>query len=97
MSGLEFSPSYVPDVTSYDYDAPLTESGQYTAKYNATREMIAAYDPLYATLRLAITLHKSYLMTLSVYFKAPGATRESQANSLFGCNIIGVYPVLEHY
>jgi len=49
-SGLEFSPSYVPDVTSYDYDAPLTESGQYTAKYNATREMIAAYDPLYETL-----------------------------------------------
>ena len=39
-------------MTSYDYDAPLTESGQYTAKYNATREMIAAYDPLYETLRL---------------------------------------------
>ena len=35
IEGLEFSPSYVPDVTSYDYDAPLTESGQYTAKYNA--------------------------------------------------------------
>ena len=51
FKGLEFSPSYVPDVTSYDYDAPLTECGQYTAKYNATREMIAAYDPLYDTLR----------------------------------------------
>lgn len=51
LEGLEFSPSYVPDVTSYDYDAPLTECGQYTAKYNATREMIAAYDPLYDTLR----------------------------------------------
>ena len=51
FKGLEFSPSYVPDVTSYDYDAPLTESGQYTAKYNATREMIAAYDPLYDSLR----------------------------------------------
>ena len=36
-NGLEFSPSYVPDVTSYDYDAPLSESGGYTAKYNATR------------------------------------------------------------
>jgi len=46
-NGAEVSPSYVPDVTSYDYDAPLTESGHYTAKYNATLEMIAAYDPLY--------------------------------------------------
>jgi len=46
-NGAEISPSYVPDVTSYDYDAPITESGHYTAKYNATVEMIAAYDPLY--------------------------------------------------
>ena len=36
-NGLEFSPSYVPDVTSYDYNAPLSECGAYTAKYNATR------------------------------------------------------------
>ena len=36
---------------SYDYDAPLSECGQYTAKYNATREMIAGYDPLYDILR----------------------------------------------
>lgn len=47
FSGLEVPPVYVPDVTSYDYDAPLSESGQYTPKYYATREMIAAYDPLY--------------------------------------------------
>ena len=50
VSGLEFSPEYVPDVTSYDYDAPLTEAGGYTAKYHAAREMIAAYDPLYGLL-----------------------------------------------
>jgi len=49
-SGAEVSPSYVPDVTSYDYDAPITESGHYTAKYNATLEMIATYDPLYELL-----------------------------------------------
>ena len=48
---MEFSPSYVPDITSYDYDAPLSESGQYTDKYAATREMIAQYDPLYDILR----------------------------------------------
>ena len=39
--------------SSYDYDAPLSESGQYTAKYNATREMIASYDPLYDILRFS--------------------------------------------
>lgn len=48
FSGLEVPPVYVPDVTSYDYDAPLSESGQYTDKYYATRDMIAAYDPLYS-------------------------------------------------
>lgn len=49
--GVELMPSYVPDVTSYDYDAPVSESGQYNTKYNATKEMIAAYDPLYDILR----------------------------------------------
>ncbi len=33
---------------SYDYDAPLSESGHYTEKYYATLEMIQAYDPLYS-------------------------------------------------
>merc|ERR1711954_611976 len=43
----EVFPFFLPDVTSYDYDAPLTDCGRYTAKYNATLEMITAYDPLY--------------------------------------------------
>lgn len=29
-----------------DYDAPLTERGEYTAKYDKAAEMIANYDPL---------------------------------------------------
>lgn len=33
--------NYEPDVTSYDYDAPLDESGRPTAKYFAFREVIA--------------------------------------------------------
>jgi len=49
-NGVEVVPGYAPDVTSYDYDAPISENGQYTAKYNATREMIASYDPLYSAL-----------------------------------------------
>ena len=33
--------NYEPDTTSYDYDAPLNESGQPTAKFTAFREAIA--------------------------------------------------------
>jgi beta-galactosidase len=33
--------NYEPDVTSYDYDAPLDESGRPTAKYHLFRQVIA--------------------------------------------------------
>ncbi len=39
-----FSPTqYQPDVTSYDYDAPINEQGRPTAKYFALRNLIASY------------------------------------------------------
>jgi|GEM_PF-24169 len=39
-----FSPTqYQPDVTSYDYDAPINEQGRPTAKYYALRKLIASY------------------------------------------------------
>lgn len=39
-----FSPtSYQPDITSYDYDAPINEQGQPTAKYFMLRNLIAKY------------------------------------------------------
>jgi beta-galactosidase len=42
MNGANSDESdYEPDVTSYDYDAPLDESGRPTAKYLALREVIA--------------------------------------------------------
>lgn len=37
------SPSYAPDVTSYDYDAPISESGQPTPKYWELREALSKY------------------------------------------------------
>lgn len=37
---------YEPIVTSYDYDAPLSESGRATAKYWAFREVIGKYADL---------------------------------------------------
>jgi beta-galactosidase len=41
-----FSPTqYQPDVTSYDYDAPINEIGQATPKFDALRKLMAKYLP----------------------------------------------------
>lgn len=37
------SPGFAPDVTSYDYDAPISESGQPTPKYFALRDTLSKY------------------------------------------------------
>ena len=38
------SPGFAPDVTSYDYDAPISESGQITPKYTELRNTLAKYN-----------------------------------------------------
>jgi beta-galactosidase len=37
------SHNYMPDITSYDYDAPLTEQGRITEKYKEIRKVIQSY------------------------------------------------------
>lgn len=37
------SPGFAPDVTSYDYDAPISESGRTTPKYRELRKTLAKY------------------------------------------------------
>jgi beta-galactosidase len=37
--------SFLPDVTSYDYDAPLDEAGHPTEKYFAYRKVLAKFNP----------------------------------------------------
>ena len=37
------SPGFAPDVTSYDYDAPISESGQTTPKYWELRKALSKY------------------------------------------------------
>lgn len=39
------NPTYEPQITSYDYDAPLDEAGNPTAKFFAFREVIRKYLP----------------------------------------------------
>lgn len=38
------SPGFAPDVTSYDYDAPINEYGQTTPKYFELRKMMEKYN-----------------------------------------------------
>ncbi|MBR6530987.1 MAG: beta-galactosidase [Clostridia bacterium] len=47
-SGANHYEKFAPDVTSYDYDAMLTECGDVTAKYYAVRDVIKKYvdEPL---------------------------------------------------
>ncbi|HEY9328709.1 MAG TPA: beta-galactosidase family protein [Streptomyces sp.] len=45
-NGANDKHTYRPTVTSYDYDAPLDESGDPTEKFTAFREVIAKYAPV---------------------------------------------------
>lgn len=38
------SPGYAPDVTSYDYDAPIDEAGNPTPKYHLLRSLLGEYS-----------------------------------------------------
>ncbi len=44
MSGANHNEKFAPDVTSYDYDALLSECGDVTEKYFAVREVIQKYN-----------------------------------------------------
>jgi beta-galactosidase len=43
MNGANWDKGYEPDVTSYDYDSPVSESGALTKKYFALRDVIARH------------------------------------------------------
>ncbi len=45
MNGANWEKAYKPDVTSYDYDSPVSESGALTKKYFAFRDLIAKHRP----------------------------------------------------
>ena len=59
MNGAESADNYGAFITSYDYDAPISEGGDLTEKYFAIREFIAEYrnitlpDPPAASLKVA--------------------------------------------
>ncbi|KOG34437.1 MULTISPECIES: glycoside hydrolase family 35 protein [Streptomyces] len=45
-NGANDKHTYRPTITSYDYDSPLDEAGDPTAKYTAFRDVIAKYAPV---------------------------------------------------
>ena len=45
LNGANWEKRYEPDVTSYDYDSPVSESGLLTKKYFAFRDVIAKHRP----------------------------------------------------
>ncbi|XP_054899274.1 beta-galactosidase-1-like protein 2 [Poeciliopsis prolifica] len=45
MSGAVSDPSYKALVSSYDYDAPLSEAGRYTPKYYLLRDLFSQFNP----------------------------------------------------
>lgn len=46
MNGANYYEKLTPTLTSYDYDAPLTEWGAITAKYQAFKEVIRQYTEI---------------------------------------------------
>ncbi len=46
MNGSNYYDQLTPDVTSYDYDALLTEAGKITPKYEAFAKVIQKYNPV---------------------------------------------------
>ncbi|XP_068216121.1 beta-galactosidase-1-like protein 2 [Palaemon carinicauda] len=43
---LDIWPHYTPQTSTYDYDAPLSEAGDYTEKYILAKDIMARYNPL---------------------------------------------------
>ncbi|KAL0271158.1 UNVERIFIED_CONTAM: hypothetical protein PYX00_008346 [Menopon gallinae] len=45
-AGANLGKTYTSDITSYDYDAPISEAGDLTDKYFAIMELLSRYIPL---------------------------------------------------
>lgn len=83
-----FSPTqFQPDITSYDYDAPINERGEVTPKYTALRDLIAKYVKykLPAIPKPApVTEVKSFQMQpfTSIWNELPAAVKSPQVRSM---------------
>lgn len=72
MNGSNYYDALTPDVTSYDYDAILTEDGQLTEKYRRFRETVQKYAPV-----------KNRPLTTPIQRKSYGTIQVQEKVSLF--------------
>ncbi|XP_073944056.1 ectoderm-expressed 3 isoform X2 [Choristoneura fumiferana] len=65
-AGANYNSVYLPDITSYDYDAPLSEAGDPTPKYLAIRDAIAKFNPDVLNIDLPTASNKGAYGTIKV-------------------------------
>lgn len=68
MNGSNYYDELTPDVTSYDYDALLTECGDITPKYKAFQKVIGRFAPV-PEMELSTKINKKAYGTLAVQQK----------------------------
>lgn len=71
-NGANFSDKYEPTITSYDYDALLTEDGQITEKYKQVKAIISKYVEI-----------PNVNLSTSIKRKAYGSVNLTEKTSLF--------------
>uniref|UniRef100_A0A8C9RD74 Si:dkey-224e22.2 n=1 Tax=Scleropages formosus TaxID=113540 RepID=A0A8C9RD74_SCLFO len=59
MNGAVDYGTYKPQITSYDYDAPLSEAGDYTKKYHLLRSLFSSYQSKFHLLCILLKPHQS--------------------------------------
>ncbi len=64
MNGSNYYDELTPDVTSYDYDAVLTEDGRITEKYRRYREVVAKHAPV-PEVKLSMDIQRKAYGTLT--------------------------------
>ncbi|OXA63022.1 Beta-galactosidase-1-like protein 2 [Folsomia candida] len=84
-AGANHIPEYAPDITSYDYDGPLSEAGDYTPKYYRIMEAFARYQiPVLKRPPLPLQSRKfayptlpvqTYLLYSDILEKAPASNK----------------------
>ena len=93
-NGANFGGTFEPDITSYDYDAPLDEAGHATPKFMAIREAIKKRvgevapvppaPPVISIPTVNLTTHGSLLGTLPAPIKSAGLKSMEEIGQDYG-------------
>lgn len=86
MNGANYYGKLVPDVNSYDYDAPLSEWGDITEKYKELKKVIAKY----------VTIPEVQFST-KIQKKAYGEVKVKEKTDLFSALYSISSPVIDDY